>query len=312
MNAIATRSINGVINGLLGVKPLANLARNRARTMMINRAESIGVFWRDEVAELRARGGAQALSPIWDEDLAQLTDPSLAYPDYYLTTFHAYDEGNLGWQPAMEVSVAARAVHARLWPEGDKHGDERLRQSYHDALAEVLPDQLDKIVDLGCGTGLSTFALRSHFPQAQITGIDLSPYFLAVAQHQAAQAEPTRSIAWKHAAAEATGLPDASADVVSVCLMFHELPTEAALRILKEARRLLKPGGYLGIMDMNPKSEVYAQMPPYVLTLLKSTEPYLDQYFGLDLSQAMVDAGFDSPVVKFNTVRHRTLVAKAR
>ncbi len=309
MNAIATRSVTGIINGLLGVKPLANFAKHRARTMMIKRAESIGVFWRDEVAQLQARGDAQGLNPIWNEELVQLTDSVLTYPDYYLTSFHAYDEGNLGWQPAMEVGVAARAVHARLWPEGDKHGDVRLRQSYMSVLDEVLPEAPERIVDLGCSTGLSTFALRSHFPPAHITGIDLSPYFLAVAQHQSP--ESVNPIHWKHAAAEATGLPSESADFVSVCLVFHELPLQAAKDVLREARRLLRPGGHLGFMDMNPQSEVYARMPAYVLTLLKSTEPYLDQYFALDLPQAMKDAGFEEPVVAFNTARHRTLVARA-
>ena len=209
--------------------------------------------------------------------------------------------------------MAARAVHARLWPEGDKHGDVRLRQSYLSVLDEVLPTAPEhapkQIVDLGCSTGLSTFALRSRFPNAHLIGVDLSPYFLAVAQHQAP--ESANPIHWKHAAAEATGLPSASADFVSVCLVFHELPHQTAVDVLKEARRLLRPGGYLGFMDMNPQSEVYAQMPPYVLTLLKSTEPYLDQYFALDLPQAMVAAGFKEPVVKFNTLRHRTVVAKA-
>ncbi|MEO0540721.1 MAG: class I SAM-dependent methyltransferase [Cyanobacteria bacterium P01_A01_bin.105] len=312
MNAIADRAITGVINGLLAVKPLATFAKHRARTMMIERAESIGVFWRDEAAQLKMRGQAVpegTVNSLWNEERQQLTDAGLIYPDYYLTSFHAYDEGNLGWQPAMEVGVAARAVHARLWPEGDKHGDERLRASYHNVLTEVLPDAPQRIVDLGCSTGLSTFALRSHFPQAHITGIDLSPYFLAVAQHQTPESGPP--ITWKHAAAEATGLPDGCADFVSICLVFHELPQQAALAVLTEARRLLRPGGHLGFMDMNPQSQVYAQMPPYILTLLKSTEPYLDQYFALDLPQAMVDAGFEKPVVTFNTARHRTLVAKA-
>ncbi|MEL6247725.1 MAG: class I SAM-dependent methyltransferase [Cyanobacteria bacterium J06627_15] len=309
MNAVAFNPINGLVNGILAVKPLANFAKHRARTMMINRAESIGVHWRDEVAQLQARGLEGGLNPIWDEELQQVTDPDLTYPDYYLTSFHAYDEGNLGWQPAMEVGVAARAVHARLWPEGDNRGDLRLRQSYQDVLAEVLPATPERIVDLGCSTGLSTLALRSHFPNADITGVDLSPYFLTVAQHQAP--ESANPIHWRHAAAEATGLPDHSVDFVSICLVFHELPAQAARDVLKEARRLLQPSGYLGLMDMNPLSEVYAQMPPYILTLLKSTEPYLDQYFSLDLEQAIVDSGFECPIVRFNTARHRALVARA-
>jgi hypothetical protein len=64
-------------------------------------------------------------------------------------------------------------------------------------------------------------------------------------------------------------------------------------------------------MDMNPKSEVYAKMPPYILTLLKSTEPYLDEYFALDMEQALVDAGFEAPTITCNSPRHRTVIAKA-
>jgi hypothetical protein len=65
-------------------------------------------------------------------------------------------------------------------------------------------------------------------------------------------------------------------------------------------------------MEMNPKSEVYATMPPYILTLLKSTEPYLDEYFTLDIEQAIVDAGFQAPTITLNSPRHRTIVAKVK
>lgn len=306
--------ISRLVNGVLAVKPLAQLAKHRARTMMIERAESIGVYWRQDVKDLRSRGSDADLSPQWEQDLAAIRNPDLVYPSYYTTSFHAYEEGNLGWQPAMEVEVAAQAVHARIWPEGGAQGDAMLRQSYHDVLKAQLLRSPQTIVDLGCSVGMSTFALQATFPEAQLTGVDLSPYFLAVAQYrdrQRAQEQQTASMQWVHAAAEATGLPDASFDLVSACLMFHELPQSAAIAILQEARRLLRPGGHLAIMDMNPRSEVFLKMPPFVLTLLKSTEPYLDQYFAIDFAQAIPEAGFTTPSVTFNSPRHRTLIAQA-
>lgn len=55
----------------------------------------------------------------------------------------------------------------------------------------------------------------------------------------------------RHAAAEATGLEDGSFDLVSICLVLHELPTRATEAIAREAFRLLRPGGTLGIMVRN-------------------------------------------------------------
>lgn len=312
-NSLSSRLVTQLVNGLLAVKPLAHLAKNRAREMMIQRAATIGVYWREEVARLRSRQGATEFSPEWDEALAQVTNPQLDYPDYYLTSFHAYEEGNMGWDPAMEVEVAAYAVHARIWEDAGAQGDPRLRQSYHGALQGQITQTPQDILDIGCSVGMSTFALQEAFPGARVTGLDLSPYFLAIAHYRSQQRSTNgqAAITWRHAAAETTGLPAASFDLVSAHLLFHELPQSAAQAILQEARRLLRPGGYLGIMDMNPHSEIYARMPPYILTLLKSTEPYLDQYFGLDLSQAIAAAGFTAPTVIQNSPRHRTLVAQA-
>lgn len=304
------------VNGILAIKPIASFAKHRARTMMIQRAEAMGVSWTQEVASLKRRD--------WSGYLAQVENPHLQYPDYYVTSFHAYEEGNLGWEPALEVEVAAHAVHAKIWEEAGAYGDAKLRQSYNQALQASLPTAPTAIVDLGCSVGMSTFALQSLYPDAQITGVDLSPYFLAVAQYrteQRAKGETsylptsfpatTHTPTWVHAAAEATGLPSASYELVSACLMFHELPRDPAIAIFHEARRLLRPGGHFSIMDMNPRSETFVKMPPFVLTLLKSTEPYLDQYFAIDFAQELMAAGFARPTIIFNSPRHRTIVAEA-
>jgi ubiquinone/menaquinone biosynthesis C-methylase UbiE len=162
---------------------------------------------------------------------------------------------------------------------------------------------------LGCSVGMSTIALQETYPNATVTGLDLSPYFLSVAQYRTAQTHP--SLQWIHGLAEQTPFAARSFDLVSTFLMCHELPQSATIAILQEAHRLLKSGGHLAIMDMNPRSEVFAQLPPYVFTLLKSTEPYLDDYFTLNLEQVLIDAGFRSPFVFSNSPRHRTLIARA-
>jgi len=300
---VAPSLLSRLVNGILSIKPLANLAKQRARQMMIQRAETIGVYWLKEVEALKTRD--------WAADLAQVQNVELQYPDYYVRSFHAYEEGNLGWEPALEVEVAAQAVHARIWQDAGAQGDALLRQSYHDILKATLPAAPQDILDVGCSVGMSTFAMQKTYPTAQITGVDLSPYFLAVAHYRSQASSDRQALQWLHAAGESTGLPDASFDLVSAFLIFHELPQTAAIGILKEARRLLRPGGHFALMDMNPRSEIYAKMPPYILTLLKSTEPYLDEYFALDLDQAFLAAGFDRPTITPNSPRHRTVMAKA-
>jgi ubiquinone/menaquinone biosynthesis C-methylase UbiE len=290
-----------LVNGLLSIRPVAKFAKQQARAMMIKRAESVGVPWTQAAQDLRARG-----LDVWDVERSQIQNPTLSYPEYYLKPFHAYDTGNLSWDAATEVEVAAYAAHARIWSDaGSKEGDARLRQSFHSLLKQRIQSP-QTILDVGCSVGMSTFALQETYPDAALTGLDLSPYFLAIAQHKT-----QHFIQWVHAAAEDTPFADDSFDLVSIFLMCHELPQSATQSILQEARRLLNPNGYLAIMDMNPASEIFRQLPPYVFTLLKSTEPYLDDYFTLDLEQAIVDEGFNPPLVSFNSPRHRTLIAQA-
>lgn len=166
------RLTSRVVNGLLAIKPLANFAKFQARKMMIERAESIGVPWTQTATALMNRG-----LEVWEAERQAIQDPALEYPDYYVTSFHAYEAGNLNWEAATEVEVASYAAHARIWPESGAKGDARLRQSYHDLLLEKVQPTPKDILDMGCGAGLSTFALQATYPEAQLTGLDLSPYF---------------------------------------------------------------------------------------------------------------------------------------
>jgi hypothetical protein len=58
-----------LINGLLSIKPLANLAKHQARKMMIQRAEKIGVPWRQQVQQLQTHD--------WDSEMAQVQNTQL-------------------------------------------------------------------------------------------------------------------------------------------------------------------------------------------------------------------------------------------
>jgi SAM-dependent methyltransferase len=215
-----------LVNGLLGIKPLWNVAKWQARTMMIKRAERLGIPWRETVADYQGRN--------WDEDWQAVVNPELTYPDYYQASFHGYDQGHLCWDAAFEFEVAANAVHSSLFPEAGAKGDAKLRQSYHDVLLAQLPQAPETILDLHCTVGLSTFTLQECYPQAKMTGLNFSPHYVTLAHYHGQQREA--QINWVHALPEATGLGEQSFDLVSAFLLFHEMPQDPTRRIFREAR----------------------------------------------------------------------------
>jgi SAM-dependent methyltransferase len=116
-------------------------------------------------------------------------------------------------------------------------------------------------------------------------------------------------ITWHHGAAEATDLPAAAYDLITLQFVCHELPQDATRAVLAEAARLLRPGGVIALVDQDPDSAVIRRLPAPIATLLKSTEPYLEEYFRLDLPAALQAAGFRNVLRSAADPRHRVLVA---
>ncbi|NJL46111.1 MAG: class I SAM-dependent methyltransferase [Leptolyngbyaceae cyanobacterium SM2_3_12] len=294
------------VNRLIKTKPIYALMKQQARQVLIKTAEKNGIPWRQTCLDLDI--------PEVKDQLGPLTNPEVAYPDYYQVPFHAYAEGNLCWQAAFEAAPATYAMALRVWAQEQLTWPEaqtRLRQSFHQVLADHGPQPVRDILDIGCSIGISTLSLHRYYASTQpqpvrTVGLDLSPYMLAVAKASDTQGEVAQ---WIHGRAEATGLPDASFDLVSLQFVTHELPRQATQTIFAECLRLLRPGGALALVDNNPQSAVIQSLPPVLFTLMKSTEPWSDDYYTFDLEQALVEAGFSAPVTVPSDPRHRTLVA---
>ncbi|CAD7697384.1 unnamed protein product [Ostreobium quekettii] len=288
----------------------------QARQDILDRAKAMGLDWWGMVEELKQWDG-------WGPLLKEVTDPLVDTPEYYKQPFHGYDQGNLSWEAAFEVTAAAISVHSFVMDPKrkvmDPEGDLNLRKSYGEAmqalLSKVPARKVKDILDIGCSTGLSSKELLRTFPSAKVTGIDLSPYFLAVARHEQMQqlekGSKKEPIAYVHAAAERTGLPNACMDLVSICLVLHELPGDATKAVIAEAHRILRPRGILAIMEMNPWSERFERVlnNPFAYAGFKSTEPYLNEYINLDLHAAIQERGFQPPSQVNSSPAHFTLVA---
>jgi ubiquinone/menaquinone biosynthesis C-methylase UbiE len=254
-------------------------------------------------------------------------------PDYYRQAFHAYEQGNLCWEAAWEVEIASAAVGARNFPAYGRYGERAFRDSFHIALLEggaQCPHNA-VVVDLGAGTGISTRRLALAYPQAsQLLGIDLSPYYCQVGtflmEHApiGKQTEDDDDGPWVNTIvkddriryqvgdAAQTGLPDASVDIVNLQFVAHELPYVVTLDVLREAHRLLKEGGQLWFCEMDFETPGYAaqRSNPVLFSLIRSTEPYLDDYadHGQEIRDCLHEL-FAKTVITPATGRHFAIVA---
>ena len=125
------------------------------------------------------------------------------------------------------------------------------------ALLGLLPDSWI-VADLGCGTGQLLPVLSPLV--ARVVGVDASDEMLAAARARAASLP---NVELRRGSLEALPLPDGAVDAAVMMLVLHHLPSPG--RALAEARRILKPGGRLLVVDMAPhEREEYRQRMGHV------------------------------------------------
>ncbi|MGE4133042.1 MAG: methyltransferase domain-containing protein [Bdellovibrionales bacterium] len=158
-------------------------------------------------------------------------------PEYYLRNFHFQTDGYLSERSAKRYD----------------HQVEILFNGTAGAMRRaVLPPLVShalhpgRILEMGSGAGSTTRYLAETFPNAKITAMDLSAPYLKVAQRNL-KAYPR--IDFVQGDVTNTQFKDESFDAVVSVYLLHELPDSEREKLIREAWRLLKPGGILVLAD---------------------------------------------------------------
>jgi ubiquinone/menaquinone biosynthesis C-methylase UbiE len=181
--------------------------------------------------------------------------------------------------------------------------------SYYDRFRLPYPDQLvedlcrraavtgrGRLLDLACGPGTVTFALRDRFDE--VWAVDQEPGTVEFGARKAAELGAT-NVRWIKGRAEDVEV-DGAFDLVTVGTAFHRLDRR---RVADVAMRLLRPGGHLALLwsatPLNGKdawqercTEIFAdwaQRTGAIDRLPADLEQHLEQH---PHAQVLAEAGF--------------------
>jgi SAM-dependent methyltransferase len=160
------------------------------------------------------------------------------------------------------------------------------------------------ILDCGCTVGHNTLAWATTFPEARVSGIDVSSSVLRYAHGRAG----SLGIAAHFRQMDATELdyPDASFDVVFSSMFLHELSVRDIKLFFAEAHRVLRPGGLLINMELPPN----AALDPYDQFYLDwdcyyNAEPYYRAFRDQDYAGLVRAGGFsDADFLQFTVPQY--------
>lgn len=183
--------------------------------------------------------------------------------------------------PALGIPQLTRYYDASL---ATIFQERRFRMRLVDAL-QVQPGE--HVLDIGCGTATQSLLTAQNTTAGFVTGIDIDPAMLAVAQTKVAYSGAAIALAEGSAAV----LPYAgdTFDCVFSSVMLHHLPTPLKLDMLAEAHRVLTPGGRVVILDFGPVDN--GTLASAVSALLGGFEEVGDNLAGR-VPDFLVDVGF--------------------
>ena len=145
------------------------------------------------------------------------------------------------------------------------------------------------VLDLGAGTGHASLALKRRYPSSRVVALDLAEGML-----QAARRRQTLLRRFARVCADAVALPlqDASVDLVFSSLMLQWCNDPDT--VLRECRRVLRPGGLLTFATLGPDTLIELRRAWAAADGFVHVNRFIDMH---DLGDALVRSGLAEPVM---------------
>lgn len=210
-------------------------------------------------------------------------------PDYYTRNFHHQTDGYLSEESAQlydqQVEMLFRGT-----------GDPMRRIILEPMREHFERDQRFRVIEVSCGTGVSTYPLAKTFEDARITATDISEDYIS---HSKKAYANLKNVSFRAEKAEDLNAKDNSYDAWCSTYMFHELPKEVRINVLNEAYRVLKPGGHIYIVDSIQEGD--NQVFEGLLDSFPQNfhEPFYKNYIQHPMENLVKEAGFEEINSKF-------------
>jgi ubiquinone/menaquinone biosynthesis C-methylase UbiE len=192
-------------------------------------------------------------------------DPNFVYPSYFTAIPYHRQPG----------SYHADPLGGHIYHYGTKvfHGGSNDKDESKIERIGMLPEPKDgvmnKFLDIACAIGSGTVAAKLRWPKAEIHGIELAGPLVRYAHMRATRLNS--EVHFSQQLAEKLDFADNTFDLIYMSTLLHEMPLDEGREAVKEAHRVLRPGGILVINDM-----VQATVP---LNIWSDYDRYFDHRF---------------------------------